>query len=225
MSEWQVVVVEPAKMIIAQIAKFVINILLVIVILIIGWVFARIIKNLVTRGLRILKADALSERIELAGILEKGGIKYSFSELIGVVCYWLILLVALVISVNAIGLTVAADLLNRIILYVPNIIAAVFILVLGMFIAVLLNNIVQTSANNAGISESRLLGKITEALVVIFAIAIALEQLNIGARMIELIVGIFLGSIGLGLAIAIGLGCKDIVGDMVSDLINRLKKK
>lgn len=225
MSNWQVVLLEPAKTVLSQIGRFLVYALLVIIILIIGWIIARLIKTVVTRVLRAVKLDKLSDRIELDSILAKGGITYSLSELIGVICYWLALLVTFVVAINAVGLTIAADLLNRIILYVPNIIAAIFILILGMFIATLLSNIVQTAASNVGLSQTKLLGKIVEVAVIIFAIAITLEQLGIGAEIIKLTTSILLGSLGLGLALAFGLGCKDIAAKFTSELIDKLKRK
>ncbi|MDD4939193.1 MAG: hypothetical protein PHE18_04435 [Candidatus Omnitrophica bacterium] len=225
MSNWQLVLLDPAKTVLVQIGQFMINLLLVVLILIVGWIIAKIIKTLVVRVLKILKLDQLSERIDLDNMLAKGGISYTLSELMGIICYWLVLLITFVVAINAIGLTVAADLLNRIVLYVPNIIAAVFILILGMFIATLLSNIVKTAANNAGLAQSKLLSKLVEVVVVVFAIAIALEQLGIAAKIIELIISILLASLGLGLALAFGLGCREIAGKFVSELIESVKSK
>ncbi|MFH1888506.1 MAG: hypothetical protein ABH806_00280 [Candidatus Omnitrophota bacterium] len=225
MSDWQVVLLEPAKMVMAQIGSFLVNILLVLIILIIGWVIAKIIKTLITRLLVAVRLDQLSERIDLDNILAKGGIANSLSELVGVVCYWLVLLITFVIAINAIGLTVAADLLNSVIRYVPNIIAAVFILILGMFVATLLSSIVKTTANNAGLSQSKLLSKAVEVVVLVFAIVMSLEQLGIASRIIELTITILLASLGLGVALAFGLGCRDIAAKFVSELVDSLKSK
>jgi small-conductance mechanosensitive channel len=225
MSTWQIVLLEPAKMILDQIGQFVINILLVLVILVIGWLLAKMIKSIVTKLLRALKLDELSDRIELESLLAKGGIKYSLSELLGVVVYWLAILVTFMVAVNSVGLTVAADLLNRVVLYIPNIIAAIFILILGMFVATLLKNIIQTIATNAGLAEEKLLGKIVEMLVMVFVIVMALEQLNIGAKTLQLILSIVLGALGLGVALAFGLGCKEIAGKIVAEFLDKIKKK
>lgn len=225
MSNWQVLLIEPAKTVLSQIGTFLSNLLLVIVILIVGWVVAKLIKALVTKVLRSVKFDELSEKIKLDSILAKGGIKYSLSELIGIICYWLALLVTFVVAVNAIGLTIAADLLNRIVLYVPNIIAAIFILILGMFVSALLSNIVQTAASNAGLFQAKLLGKVVEVVVIVFAVAITMEQLGIGAKIIELVISIILASLGLGFALAFGLGCKDMAGKFLADFAEKLKTK
>ncbi|MDD2689270.1 MAG: hypothetical protein PHT41_03860 [Candidatus Omnitrophica bacterium] len=225
MNSWQVVLLEPARTILAQISQFLVSVLLVIIILIIGWLISKLIKTIVTNGLRAIKIDELSDRIELDNLLKKGGITYSLSELIGVIFYWLALLVSFMVAINAIGLTVAADLLNKVVLYIPNVIAAMFILILGMFAATLLRNIVQTAANNAGLSQGKILSAVVETIVIAFAIFVSLEQLRIGIRITELTVAIILGSVGLGLALAFGLGCKDIAGKFVNEQIDKLKKK
>jgi hypothetical protein len=225
MSNWQLILLEPAKVILTQIGQFLANTLGVIVILIAGWLISKAIKAVVTRGLRTLKIDEISDRIELDSLLEKGGITYSLSELLGVVFYWLALLVTFMVAINAVGLTIAADLLNKVVLYIPNVIAAIFILVVGMFVATLLRNIVQTAAMNAGLSQVKLLSKAVEAIVMVFAIIIVLEQLNIGIRITEMVISILLGSMGLGLALAFGLGCKDIAGKSVAEFLEKLKSK
>src|SRR3989338_884097 len=205
MSSWQVVLLEPARVMLTQIGQFTMQVLALLIILIVGWLISKFIKVAVIRVLRTAKLDELSDRIELDTLLEKGGIAYSLSEWIGVICYWLALLVTFMVAFNAIGLTVAAGLLDKIVTYVPNVIAAIFILILGMFVATLLRNIVQTTANNAGLTQGKLLSKIVEVIIGAFAVFVALEQLRIGIRITEVTLSIVLGTIGLGLALAFGL--------------------
>lgn len=225
MSSLQVVLLEPARVVLAQISQFMVNALLVIIILIIGWLLSKVVKSIVSKALKLVKIDDISERIELNKLLSKGGITYPLSDLVGVICYWLGLLITFMVAINAVGVTIAADLLKQVILYIPNVIAALFILILGMFASTLLKNIVQTAANNAGLNQGRLLAQVVETVVIAFAIFIALEQLQIGIRITELTISILLGSVGLGLALAFGLGCKDIAGRFVAELVEKLKKK
>jgi len=218
------VLLEPAKNMLSQIGSFILSVIGVLLILVVGWLIAEfIVKRGLTRLLRVL--DQLADRIELDTLLAKGGISYSLSELIGIIGYWLTILLTFIVALNAVGLTVAADLLNKVVLYIPNVLAAIFILVIGMFVAVFLRNLVQATANNAGLIYANALSKIVEVAVMIFAVLIALEQLNIGTQIINLVVTIVLASLGLGLALAVGLGCKDLVGKAVSDFVDKLKKK
>lgn len=225
MDEWRSILVEPAKTVLSQVGVFVANILLVLFILLVGWLVAKAVRIVVVRVLKAVKVDSLSDRIELDKLLEKGGIVYPLSELLGLVVYWIGLLITFVVAINAVGLTIAADLLNKVILYIPNIIAAIFILILGMFVATLLRNIVRTAATNAGLLHAQLLAKIVEVVVIIFAVTMTLEQLGIRATVIELTISIVLASFGLALGLAFGFGCQDLARKAMSDLIEKFRTK
>lgn len=225
----QIVYLEPAKLILSRIGDIFIKLAVVLVVLLVGWIIAKTIKGLVIRLLKTIKIDDVSEKINLNALLSKGGISISVSELIGVLCYWIIMLVTLFVGMNTAGLNQAAELLEKVILYIPNTIAAIFVLLLGMFAATLLSNIVKTASANAGIEQGPLFGKIIQIAVVIFATAIALEQLNIATltihSTISIIIAVVLGSVGLGFALAFGLGCKDLVGKSVAEFIEKIKSK
>lgn len=219
------VLIPPVKMVLTQVGLFVSNVFLVIIIFLLGWLVSEyIVKTGVTKFLKIIKVDNLAKRAELDSILAKGGITIELSDLVGIICYWLSLLVTFVVALNSVGLTVAAELLQKIVLFIPNIIAAVFILIVGMFAAVLVRNIVKVAANNAGISEANLVSNICEIGILVFTVAIALEQLQIGTKIIDMTIGIILASFGLGFALAFGLGCKDIVGKSVGEFLTKIKK-
>jgi len=224
MDSLQTMVVVPAKVILAQVSQFVTSVLLVVVILIIGWIISAVIKAAVTRLLKALKVDDLSHKIGLEAVLAKGGSNYLLAELIGDICYWLALLITFVVALNAVGLSIAADLLQKVVLYVPNIITAIFILIVGMFVAMLLKNIVRTATINTGIAQANLFSNSAQVVVMVFTIAIALDQLQIGSRIIDLTITIILASIGLGFAIAVGLGCKDLAGRSIGGFFDKLKK-
>ncbi len=225
MLNWQAIVIEPAKTVIMQISQFLINMLLVLAILLVGWLVSKLVRSILSRLLKTLRFDTIGKKIEIDKLLSKGGIKQSPSDLIGIVVYWIILLITFVVAVNAIGLTIAGDLLNRIVLYIPNIVAAIFILIIGMFVATLLRNIVKTAAINTGLIHAQLLSKIVEAVVIVFAVMITLEQLNIGARIVEMIVSIVLASFGLAFALAFGFGCQDTAKKFLNDIIEKFNSK
>lgn len=225
MNEWLMVLLEPARVVLSQIGQFLVGMLWVIILLIIGWMISKALQGLTVKLLNTIKVNEISKQIALENLLAKGGIKYSFTELVGVILYWMGMLVTIMVAMNAAGLTIAADLLNKVVLYIPNIIAAIFILVIGMFVATLLRNIIQAAANNAGLYQAKTLSKIVEIIVMVFAVLISLEQLNIGAKIIELTIGITLGSLGLAFAIAVGFGCRDIAEKIINEAAEKLRKK
>lgn len=224
-SWWDIILIEPSRTVLTQVSQFFVNLVLFLLILLVGWLISKVVKVATTRLFRMFQLDIIAEKIELDKLLEKGGIQFSLSELLGGIFYWLALLVTFIVAANAIQLTIAADLLNRVVLYVPNIIVGIFVLVLGMFVATILKNIVLTAANNAGISQGNLLSKIVEVIIVIFTLSISLDQIGIGQRIIELTISIVLGSLGFAFALAFGFGCQDLAKKFVSDLIEKLKVK
>jgi hypothetical protein len=224
MGDFQMLV-EPAKVVVTQMYQFMLNGLLILFILVVGWLISRVVKEAIKRLCGSLKLNDLSKRVGIESLLAKGGLNYTLTDLIAVIFYWVGLLITVVVAMNAVNLTVAADLLNRIVLYIPNIIVAIFILIFGMFMATVLRNIVKTAATNSGLSHGNLLAKIVEVVVIVFAVMIALEQLNIASRIIELVITITLGSFGLAFALAFGFGCQDVAKKTVNDIIEKLKRK
>ncbi|MBI4597027.1 MAG: hypothetical protein HY737_01315, partial [Candidatus Omnitrophica bacterium] len=131
-------IVEPVQALVNQLMVFLPTLLGALLLLLIGWLVAVLIQNIVTRVLKTIALDKLADQIQLSDVLAKGGIKRKFSELIGLIVYWLVMLAVLMVVFNALQLTVAAQLLQSVVTFLPNVIAALFILVVGVIAAVFL---------------------------------------------------------------------------------------
>jgi hypothetical protein len=224
MDRLALIVADPVKAMLIKIWSYIPTIVGAIIILVIGWIIAKFVEAIVVRGLKAARLDVISDKAGLANMLAQGDIKWTLSELIGVIIYWIVMLSVLAAALNALNLTVAGDLLSRLVAYIPNIIVAIFVLVLGSFLASFVSGIVRTTASNAGLGNAKLLAKITQTVLIVFAVIIAIEQLNIATAFIAFAVNIILASIGLGAALAFGLGCKDIAAKSMQDLMNKVKK-
>lgn len=223
--DWNIIVIEPVKAMLVRAATFLPTLIGILVILIVGWIIAAVLKSVVVKLLKVIQFDVASEKSGLADILRRGGIKNSLSELIGGIIYWLIMLLVFMAALNALGMTVVASLLDKVILYIPNVIAAIFILALGIFFASIIGTVVRTASTNAGITQAKFLGQLSQTVIVIFAVVMTLEQLNIAATILTTTINILLGSIGLAVAIAVGIGSKDIAGKLIQQLVDQLKGK
>ncbi len=188
------------------------NLLAVLIILIVGWFVARVLRYAVAKALESLKFPKAAKQAGIDDFLAKGGVKRTSTDLLAVLVYWLVMLVVLVIAVNALRLEAASQLLHEILLYLPNIIAAVSGVVVGLYAATFGASLVRTAAANAGIVEAGFVAEIARYALIVFAFAIALNQLGIGTNLIAPAVLILFGSAGLAAAIAVGLGARDIVG-------------
>ena len=223
--DWQTTIMEPVQAMWARVLGFLPALVAVIIILIVGWVIATVVQRVITRFLKLARLDTASEKSGIANILTKGDINYTLSEIIGIMIYWLLMLVVILAAVNALQLSVAAELLNRVILYIPNVIASVFIVVLGIFFASIVANIVRTTAANAGIAQARSLAQATQIVIAIFVFVEALKQLQIDTTIIDFLIQALLAALALGIGLAIGLGCKDMAAKHVSHFIDTFKPK
>jgi len=215
-------VVETVSLLVDR-AVIVPRLLSVLAILIIGWLASLIIRRGLTRLLKLVRLDVLSEKSGLAEILKKGEIKWTLSELISSLVYWLAMMAVFATAINAFGLEITAQLFDKVILYIPNVVAAIFILVIGMFFAAFLSALTTTTAANAGLKQAHFLGQLVRVIVLVFVTVTAIEQLGIATTILNMAVLITLGAIGLAAAIAFGLGAKDVAGKIISDWTQKNK--
>lgn len=219
----QTILVDPLRILFARLASFVPVLLGALLILLVGWLAARLLQELLVRALKAIRVDDLAQRAGLGEILRKGAVSYTFSELIGLFLYWLVLLGALVAAVNALGMTATAELLDRVLLYIPNVLAGVIILILGSFFAAMLGSLVQTVTANAGVKQSKTLGQLTKVVLVVFAIEVALEKF-IGMTILHTQLSIVIAAAAFGTALAFGLGCKDLAGRFAAELVDKWRR-
>lgn len=186
--------------------------------LVLGWVFKKIIVKIAT----LLNTDRFCSNIGITEACTKVGIKGLPSHLIGRVFYWLVVIVFTIIALYALKVPAIENLLERFILYLPNIFIAVLLIIVGYLLGNFLSRATLIAAVNAGIRFSGFLARGVKVLIFVFAFAMALEQLGIGRNMVLLAFAILFSGIVLALALAFGLGGKDIAKDYLE---KRLKEK
>lgn len=213
---------ESVKAMVTRIAWSVPRLAGAIAILIIGWLIARAVKWALVKALKVVPFDEFARKLKVADFLQKGEVKYQLSELIGVTVYWLILLAFLLAGLDALGMTVAAQLLEKVLDYVPQVLAGIIVLILGLFFATVVGGVVQTAAANAGVSQARGLSQIARMAVIIFAVAVSLEKF-FSSMIVQATFTIILTAVSFGFALAFGLGCKEIAGRSVSDFLDKIR--
>ena len=184
-----------------------------IIIFVVGLIVAKLIKAIVVKLLRIVRFDSAAEKTGVKEFLEKGNITKTSSEILGALVYWFIMILAIIASLDALGLPVVSDILNNIFLYIPNVVAAIIILLLGFLLGGLLSAVVRTAASNAGLTTSEGLGKTALYAVIFFSASIALLQLGIGEEIVASAFIIAFGAAALALALAFGLGGRDMAAE------------
>jgi len=202
-------------------AEFLPNLIGALLILFIGWLIARSIKWGLTKLLTAVKFDDLAARVGLQGFLDKGGIKQTSSGMLASLAYWGIMFIVLITFFNSLGLEVVSDLLNQVVLYIPNIIIAMLLLVVGMYAADFVRTLVVASLRNANFDNAEMVGTIAKGIILFFVASIVLTQLGIGGAIITTVVQGLMFALGAGLAIAFGLGAKDHIAALLDKYIKK----
>lgn len=204
-----------------QMAAFVPQLLAALVLLFLGWILANIVRSAVGKVLDTLKFDELGKKTGIEAFMRQGNIDLTLSRLIANLVYWIILLVVIVTVANSLGLTTVAELFNKVVFYLPNIIVAVLVLVFGVLVARFINRLVFAYLNNMGVDGALTLSTLAEYSVIIFVVFVALEQLQIGTHLLISAFQIGFGAVGLALALAFGLGGRE----WAAGIIKRLTEK
>ena len=219
--EWGNLIVEPVTQMLTRIMAYLPVLLGALVILIVGWLVAKAIKRIVDWLLKLIRFDALADKAGISEILKKGNLEISAGEVISSLVYWLIMIMVLVMTVDALGLPKASDVLASLFAYVPKVIAALLVLIVAMFLASFVSGITRTAAGNANLPKPELIAGISRWAIIIFAATIAMEQLGIAPLLVGTAFNIILGGVVLALALAFGLGGKDAAAKYLEELKKR----
>jgi hypothetical protein len=200
------VFLEPMRAVLTQIGVFLPKLALAVVVLIVGWLLARLARFAVAKGLRAINFNVLTERAGMDGFLKQGGIQSDTTDIFAVLVYWLVVFIALVIAFNGLGLTYITDLLGQVVLFVPKVIVALLLFAFGGYFAMFVGNTVATYCGNVGIKDGDLLGKLAQYAIIAFVVLMALDQVSIGGDVVRHSFLILLAGVVLGLALAFGIG-------------------
>jgi hypothetical protein len=216
---------EPARAFLLQIGVFLPRLLVAIVIVIGGWLLAKAARFATTRALRAINFNVLTERAGLDGFLRQGGVAGDTTSVFGLLVYWLVILAALLVAFNGLGLTYITDLLQRVVWFVPNVFVALLVLAFGSYFARFVGGTVRTYFRNIKMQDADLMGKLAQYPIMVFVVLIALDQIRIGGDIIRQSFLIILAGVVFALALAFGLGARNWAADRIDDWWPRRSRK
>lgn len=218
------VVVDSVRGFLMQLSEFLPKLLGVVLILVIGWLVAKLLAVIVVRGLKLVNFNVVTERAGLDGFLRQGGVRKSTIDILGVLVYWLVILATLLAAFNTLGLTVVSDLFSKITLFIPHVIVAVLILAIGLYFARFVGDTVTAYGKNVGMTDAVLVGRVAYYAILVFVVLIALDQVQVGGEIVRFTYYVLLAGAVLALAIAFGLGGQKWASDQLDKLMQRKKK-
>jgi hypothetical protein len=197
---------EPLRAFLSELGVFLPRLALALIVVVAGWALAKLVRFTLVKALRAINFNVLTERAGTDRFLSQGGVEVDTVEIFGLIFYWAVILLALVVAFNSLGLSYITDLLMRAVLFVPRLLVALLILVFGAYFGRFMGNTVTAWCRSAGIQDGDLLGALTHYAIVVFVVLIVLDQMQVGGDIIRQSFLILLAGVVFALALAFGLG-------------------
>jgi hypothetical protein len=193
----------------AQIADFLPRLLVTVFLLFAGWIFARLLRRFSVKLLKLVRFDEAAERAGFEDFLVQGGVRQTAVTIVADILYWLVLLALIFASLRTLGIQAGEELFNRLILYIPNVVVAILVLLLGSLFGKAVRTIAFAYLNNIGVEGAGVISSLAHWAILFFVVSLALEQLSIGGQVLVSAFQIGFGALCLALALAFGLGGRE----------------
>lgn len=199
-------ILEPLKDLFLKFKGFAPNLLAMLVILLVGIVFARIIKLLLVKFLTAIQFDSWSDRMGFTKLMRKGDLWAKPSAILGEIVFWLLIIVTLMSSLNALQILAIDHLVGQFFSYIPRIFSAAMILIVGYVLSGFVSRAVLIAASNSGFHYAKILAEAIHTLLIVLILSMVMEQLRIAPGIVLAAFSIIFGGIVIALAIAFGVG-------------------
>jgi small-conductance mechanosensitive channel len=192
-----------------------------ILVFIAAWLFAKLIAGGFERLLRIVKFDQLSEKIKITSFLNQTGITMSPSAIIGRFIYWVFVLLIIASAAETLSWRPISEQITKFIDYVPNLITAILVFIVGAYLVTLVRDFVRTSTGSLGISTGRILSSVIYYFLFIMVILTAMDQAKIDTRVLSTNLVIVIGAVMLSAAISYGIASRDVLANILAGFFNK----
>lgn len=187
------------------------------IIIIVGWIVASLAEKAIAAVLRTIKFNDLAQRSGFSSFVLKMGTDTDSSGMIGAVVKWFVRLVALVVAFDALGLPAVSDVLRQLLLWLPNVVVALVVLVIAGLAAGALSSIVRGAATEGGLQNPEFLAKLASGVIWAFGVVVAVNQIGIATTLINTLFMAVVGALALALGLAFGLGGRDTASQIVRE--------
>lgn len=208
--QYDTILLDPLRDMVVRVADFVPTLLLSFAILIVGYFLAHAVEKVLNKFLKMLEFDAVADKMGIGHILRKGGVKHKPSELIGLLTYWVLMIMVLIMSVKTFGLTAVAGLLDTVLGFIPSVIGGLLALTIGMLIAKVVSTLVYIVAKNTDMPLPETVSRLCKYAIMVFVVIMFLKEIGFVGLFEGTHYTIFIGGIIFAVSLAFGLAGKDI---------------
>ncbi len=206
-----------------SVALFVPRLIAAVVVFLIGWLIAALLGRVAYHLVKILQIDRALEGLGFKAALERGGMKLNAPRFFDELVKWFFIIVFLMAATNIVGLTQVTEFLRTVVLYLPNVIVAAFVVLIGILVARFLEHAVRVSVKAAKLASANFLAMLTRWAVLIFSFLIALDQLGVAPEIIRIFVMGVIAMVAIAGGLAFGLGGQSLAKDWLSDLRKKVQ--
>lgn len=188
-----------------------------------GYLLAKVLERLVDRFLRRVGLNAMLERGGVMRAVERSGAHLNPSRVLSNLVFWLVMFAVILVAANALGLESLASVFGELVSYIPSVIAAIVIILVGIVLGQFVGGLIAASAG--ALHGGRALARVGSAGVILLAVFMALQELGIATDIVTTAFAILFGAIALALALAFGLGGRELAGEITREWYERYKKE
>ncbi len=194
-----------------------------LIILLIGWIVAGILAQAFSALFRAIKFNDLAKRSGLADFIDNMGVKTDATDFVAQLAKWFVQLIVLVVAFDALGLPAVSDVLRQLVLWLPNLIVALVILVLGGLGASAMSSVVRATVSKSEVGNADVLANFTRIAIWTFTVVVAINQIGIAQTIVNTIFISATGAIALALGLSFGLGGRETASAILQDWYGRMK--
>jgi hypothetical protein len=217
---YDTLIVTPVKEMTVTVLSFVPTLFIAFLILFIGWIVTKFIKDMIVHVFKVIKFDKLSDHVGLTAFLHKGGLKHTSSEVIGCIIYNVMMVMVIILTVKALGLTAASDFIGTVLAYIPSVVSGALILIIGLYLARFVSALVYIAAKNTDMPIPATLSRLSKWAIVLFVTVLYLHEIGLADLFTGENYSTFITGLVFALALAFGLAGKDIASKYL-DVFNK----
>ena len=220
-NNWRDALVASFNQAFSQIVELAPKVVGMVVVLVIGYIVARVLDRIAVAISESLKLDTAAERSGLSQSMRHVGITHSVATIVGKIMFWLTMCVFISASFNILGLTAVTTAMNKVIVHIPNLLVATVVIVVGMLAATFVRGLVATSADRVGISYAEQLANACYYILGLMTFLAAFDQIGFQFGLIKEMVLIAFGALAVGFGLALGLGGREVMAGILAGYYTR----
>lgn len=203
------VIFQPLGDMLAHVTSILPTFISALVVLIVGIVFSKVVRNILDQLFREIYIDKLIEKLGLSNFLHMGGTKYKLSGLLSSLIYLVLVVAFIMMTLEILGIAVLSHVMDRLVTYVLQVASAIVILAIGMVGAKVMGTFIHIIAHNINLPQPKLLESMTRWAILLYVFKVTLSELGYGFLFGGTIFNIWFAGVVLALALAFGLGGRD----------------